>query len=374
MTTTHTNDIFYKIALTQVEGVGGILFRQLLAQFGTAEEVFKAKTDKLMRVQGIGKGIVEGFRKRETYFSVAEKTLETAQKLGVQLLSYQEENYPKRLKSLYDCPPIIYYKGTFDLNHPRTVGIVGTRLATDEGKEITRKIVEKLAQNNVAIISGLAFGIDIESHRAALDFHTPTVGVLANGVDIVYPDAHKKYIPEITINGGILSEIPFGIKPIRSSFLARNRIIAGLSDAVVVVESAQKGGSLVTAEYANNYHREVFAVPGRLGSKYSEGTNQLIKNNKAHIFTSTDDIIELMNWDLDISHNKFPEVDKEIDWSVFTEDESKVIAFLKEKGEVQIDTLSWETSVPLNKLASLLLNLEFQDLVKALPGKKFKLR
>lgn len=369
-------DLRYKIALTQVEGIGGILFRHLIAQFGSAEEALNSKRERLLKITGIGSTIADNFKRKNELLDIADATLEKADKQGVELISYQSEAYPKRLKSLYDCPPILYYKGSLDLNFSRTVAIVGTRQATDDGKQITQKIVEQLKPHQAAVVSGLAYGIDIEAHKAAIQHQLPTLAVMASGIDVVYPAAHKKYVDEIVANGGILTENPFGMQPIRQLFLSRNRIIAGLSDAVVVVESAKKGGGLVTAEFANNYHRDVFAVPGKLSSKYSEGTNQLIKTNKAQIFTSTDDIIEQLNWDLNQSSEQVATQfkNKDIDWSMLTDEESKVVHLLKEKGDMQIDTLSWESGISLNRLASLLLNLEFQDVVKALPGKKFVLK
>lgn len=367
-------DLRFKIALTHAEGVGGIVFRHLVAHFGSAESVLNAPTERLMKVQGIGSKIANEVKKAGKFLENADKILETAAKQGVDIFSYQAAEYPQRLKSLYDCPPILYSKGTANLNALRTVGIVGTRNATEAGKEITRKLVEGLKKLNVTIVSGLAYGIDIEAHRAAIQQDLPNIAVMANGIDVVYPAVHKKYLPDIIENGGLLTESSFGTKPIRQQFLARNRIIAGLSDAVVVVESAVKGGSLVTAEFANNYHREVFAVPGAIDSTFSEGTNMLIKRNKAQIFTGVRDIIEQLNWDIENPNARASNIEKDIDWSRFSDDESKVIKLLLDKTEMQIDNLSFESGVPLNRLASLLLNLEFQDLVKALPGKKFRLR
>lgn len=367
-------DLRFKIALTLAEGVGGIVFRHLVAHFGSAEAVLNASTERLMKVQGIGNKMSGQIRKSAQFLEQADNILQKAEKQNVSLFSYQAADYPQRLKSLYDCPPILYAKGNADYNAPRTVGIVGTRNATDAGKEITRKLVEGLKELNVTVVSGLAYGIDIEAHRAAIQHGLPTIAVMANGIDVVYPAVHKKYIPEIMNNGGILTESAFGMQPIRQQFLARNRIIAGLSDVVVVVESAAKGGSLVTAEFANNYHREVFAVPGAIDSKFSEGTNALIKRNKAQIYTGVQDIIEQLNWDIENPKAKATNIEKAIDWSRFSDDESKVLRLLHEKTEMQIDNLSFESSVPLNRLAALLLNLEFQDLVKALPGKKFRLR
>lgn len=364
----------YQVALTMVEGVGSIMFRQLINNFGSAENVFKAKTDKLLKTPGVGKQIAEGL-KNKNLFTEAEKLLNEVEKQQVKLFFSTDKDYPSRLKSLYDAPSILYYKGKADINSVRTIGIVGTRQATDYGKQITEEIVAQLKPYNICVISGLAYGIDIAAHKAALDNNIPTIGVMASGLDIVYPAQHQKYAEQMLESGGILSESPLGMKPIRNLFIARNRIIAGLSDVVIVIESAAKGGAMVTAEFANNYHHEVFAVPGSLTNKYSEGCNKLIKDNKANIFTSVNDIIESMNWD---TEGKVPEKNTtrntEIDLSQYTQEEGQVIAFLRTNGETQIDTLSWQTQIPVNRLASLLLNLEFQGIIKALAGKKFGLK
>lgn len=367
-------DLRFKIALTFAEGVGGIVFRHLVSHFGSAEAVLGASTERLMKVSGIGVKMAGQIRNSRQFIDRADGIIRKAENQGVHILSYQADAYPQRLKSLYDCPPILYTKGNANFNAARAIGVVGTRNATDAGKVITHKLVEGLRGLNVTVVSGLAYGIDMEAHRAAMLCGLPTIAVLANGIDVVYPAVHKKYIPEILGNGGLVTENTFGAEPIRQQFLARNRIIAGLSDVVIVVESAAKGGSLVTAEFANNYHREVFAVPGAIDSKFSEGTNALIKRNKAQIYTGVRDIIEQLNWDIENPKAKATQVEKMVDWSRFSDEESRVLRLLHEKTEMQIDNLSFESNVPLNRLASLLLNLEFQDLVKALPGKKFRLR
>lgn len=365
----------YQIALTHVEGVGGVSFRQLISHFGSAENVFKAKTDKLLKISGIGQTIIEGL-KSKNLLANAEKHLIEAEKKQITLLFSTEKNYPSRLKVLYDAPAVLYYKGNADLSHFRSIGIVGTRQATDYGKKITEELVQGISPYNPLIVSGLAYGIDITAHKAALENKLPTIAVLASGLDIIYPSQHEKYIEQICQEGGIISENPLGMQPIRNLFIARNRIIAGLSDASVVIESASKGGAMVTAEYANNYHREVFAVPGTLASKYSEGCNKLIKQNKANIYTKVDDIIETLNWDIEStseSQSKKPNR-SELDMSLFTNEESQVIAHLRQHGEMQIDELSWQTQISINRVASLLLNLEFQGIIKAMPGKKFGLK
>jgi DNA processing protein len=368
------SDKVFQVALSLVGGVGSVLYRQLISHFGNAETVFEAKKEKLLKISGVGNTIVENFSKRGELFNQAQKTIEKAEKEHAKIIFYNDADYPERLKGLYDSPAILYYKGNATLNHPRTIGIVGTRKMTDYGKKITEDIVEGLQNHNVQIISGLALGIDGAAHRAAVENGISTIGVMANGVDLVYPSSHQKMAEQMLLNGALISENPFGVQPLAQLFLARNRIIAGLSDVVVVVESAKKGGAMVSAEFANNYHREVFAVPGTLANRFSEGCNKLIQQNKALIYTSVSDIIEALNWDAEVTDNKrIKKTEPLIDLSKFTNEEASVISILK-KGELQIDDLSWQTQISMNRLASLLLNLEFQGIVKAMPGKKFGLK
>lgn len=363
----------YQIALTLVDGVGSVLFRQLINHFGSAEAVFNAPKERLIKLSGIGKMIVENITNNKNILEKAEKIVKDSDIKNIQIILSSDEAYPKRLKALYDAPAILYYSGNANLNHTKTIGIVGTRQATEYGKKITTEIVEGLKSYNPSIISGLAYGIDIIAHKAAIEQNLPTVAVVANGLDITYPASHKKYTEAIKNNGAIISENSIGMQPIASLFLARNRIIAGLSDLVIVVESASKGGALVTAEFANNYHRDVFAVPGMLGNKYSEGTNKLISSNKAQIFTKVEDLVNALNWD--IAQNANSEIiNNDIDLTTFTDEEAQVITLLRLNKEMLIDDLSWQSNISLNRLASLLLNLEFQDIVKALPGKKFALK
>ncbi|MGK0138322.1 MAG: DNA processing protein [Algoriphagus sp.] len=366
-------ELIYKLALKEAEGVGGVLFRHLISYFGSAQNVLESSDGKLLRTPGIGPAIISGIKKARKGFAEAEKLLEDSIKRGYQIISFQDEHYPRRFKGLYDAPPILFCSGSGNLNYGRTIGVVGTRKATDYGKEITEQIVSELAEYNITVISGLAYGIDIAAHKSALKHKLKTVAVMAGGLNHVYPAVHKKYVRDIVENGAMLSENKNDTVPVGPQFIARNRIIAALSDAVIIVESAKRGGGLVTAEYGNNYHKEVYAVPGSLNMPFSEGPNTLIRLNKAKIFTSTKNIIGDLDWSLDgdpVSQTKH----QELDLSRFTDDESKVISFLRKEGGFQIDDLSFETNIPLNKLASLLLNLEFQDLVKAMPGKKFKLR
>lgn len=266
----------YQIALTNVDGVGSVFFRQLLSHFGSAENVFKAKTDQLLKISGIRKSIIESLRNKNLLIE-AEKILQTAEKENITIFFSTDKNYPSRLKNIYDAPTILYYKGNADLNNSKSVSLVGTRQASEYGKRVTEQIIQELKDINPLIISGLAFGIDIYAHRAALENHLSTIAVFANGLDITYPSQHGKYIKSILESGGIISENALGTQPFRNLFLARNRIIAALSDVCIVVESAAKGGAMVTAEFANNYHREVFAVPDKSIINFQRGVIYLSK-------------------------------------------------------------------------------------------------
>nr|MBP8156584.1 DNA-processing protein DprA [Leadbetterella sp.] len=306
-------------------------------------------------------------------FIEAEKIVEHSVKNNIRIVSYKQDEYPKKLKGIFEAPPILFFKGKGNLDFPKSLAIVGTREASDYGKKSTEEIVSSLKEHNVQIVSGLAYGIDIAAHKAALKNGLSTVAVLANSLETVYPSAHKKVALEIEETGLLISEQPFGTLTKPSFFVARNRIIAALADATIVVESARKGGSMVTAEYANNYNKEVFAIPGGIFQKYSEGPNYLVSNNKAQIYTNTQDFVEWMKWDAENTQTKKTEKES-FDLSKYTQEESKVLSLLIQNGEMLIDDLSWYSQIHLNKLASILLNLEFADLVKQSPGKKFALR
>lgn len=366
-------ELLYLLALKEADGVGGVLCRNILSYLGSAKAFFEAPKAKLLKIPGFGEGIYNSLGKKQELLEKAEKHYELIQKHNVNLHVFSEGTYPHRIKNIYDAPPILFSKGKGDINNPIAVGIVGTRKATSYGKGITEDIVAGLKSINANIVSGLAYGIDITAHKAALEYGLPTTAVMAGGLGVIYPASHKRHIPAILENGLLISENHYENIPIGAQFVARNRIIAGLSDVTIVVESAARGGGLITAEYANNYHREVFAVPGRVGDSWSEGPNNLIKNHKAHIFTSVNQLIEQVSWNLD-KHKPIGESKSTFDLTKLSNDEAMVVTLLREKGAYPIDEISFETHIPLNKLASLLLNLEFMDLVRALPGKKFQLK
>jgi len=360
-----------QLTLRLTPGVGDVLLRYLIGAFGSAGAVLAARPGKLEKVRGVGPGLSRLIA-RKSAAAEAERLLERATDEQVRLLFYTDPDYPDRMRRLYDAPTLLFYRGHADLNAPRAVGIVGTRLATEYGKRITEEIVECLQKHNALVVSGLAFGIDIAAHRASLKTGLRTVAVMASGPDVIYPAAHAKTAKQMAETGGLLTEHPFGTQPDPRFFAARNRIIAGLSDAVIVVESAKKGGSLITAEYANNYHRDVLAVPGDLRRPLSEGCNDLIRRNKALIYTDVSALEEALNWDVD-GKSTATSAQAVLDFSNFTDEESQVLSLLRQGGEVHVDELAYRANLHHGRLAPMLLNFEFQGLVKSLPGKRYAL-
>ena len=360
-----------QVALTLVNGIGDVLIRNLISYAGSAQKAFVLPPAKLLKIPNIGVVLANNLHNKFIW-AEADKIIAQTEKDGVQILFYTDKNYPDRLKRNYDAPALMYYKGNADLNVTKTVAIVGTRQATEYGKMISAEIVEGLQLHNALIVSGLAYGIDIAAHKAALKNDLPTIGVMASGLDIIYPNQHEKTAQAMLEKGGLLTESPFGTGPDAPRFVARNRIIAGMCDVTIVVESAKRGGGLISAEYANNYHREVFAVPGDVRNKFSEGCNNLIRQNKAQIFTNVQDLIDTMNWDLS---GKTPEkVPAQLfDDTQFSDEEAQILALLRRNEAMQIDEIAWQSQMSMGNLASLLLSLEFQGIVKSLPGKKYGL-
>lgn len=358
------------LALHFIPGLGNFTIRQLVSYCGSASQVFKTPKGKLQKIPGIGPKTAEQVVNGKP-FEAAEKEWKRAAKENVQLIFYTDKNYPSRLKEISDAPSLLYVKGNVHLENPKTVGIVGTRKATAYGKERVDELVEGLVPHDVLVVSGLAYGIDIHAHRAALRCGLPTVGVMGSGIDVIYPAAHRETARKMIEHGGLISENPFGTAPDAHNFPQRNRIIAGLCDAIVVVEAAATGGALITAELANSYNRDVFAFPGSVGVATSEGCNYLIKTNRANLITSVKDLEYVMNWKTESQ----PEISKAAlrDTSSLSESEVCVIEAMRTKSPIQIDELSWRTNIPVNQLAGILLNLEFGSWVKALPGRQYAL-
>ena len=360
------------LALHNTPGVGDFLLKQLISYCGSAEEVFKKPKGKLMKIPGVGSITAESILS-EKPFALAEKELKKAEKSDTEILFYTDKKYPARLKQIEDAPALLYFQGNANLNYPKTVGIVGTRQATSYGKDMVAKIVNDLVPHQPLIISGLAYGIDIQAHKQALKDSLPTIGIMGSGMDIIYPAAHKETAIKMLEHGGLLTENSFGTKPDAHNFPARNRIIAGLCDALIVVEAAERGGALITAEIANTYNKDVFAVPGSIGNTYSEGCNKLIKTNKANIFTSVKDLEYIMNWSLEnVAQKKIKS--NHLDLSQFEPNEQTLLQILKDKNApIMIDELTIKSSLAPSLLASILLGLEFKNIVKSLPGKMFAL-
>jgi len=363
------------IALNLIPGIGGFAVKQLISFTGSASDVFQQKKVSIEKIPQIGQFISESIKlHRKEAFILAEEQIKHSEKEGSSILLYKDSDFPQRLKNAYDSPAMLYIKGTPPLNTSKVISIVGTRRATQYGKERVSEIISGLLPHHCLIVSGLAYGIDIEAHSMALKHNLPTVAVLASSLDVIYPQLHKKYVREMIVNqGGIISEYKYKTKLDPKRFPARNRIIAGMADATIVVEGAKKGGALITAHIANSYNRDVFAIPGRVGDPYSEGCNHLIKNHKAHLLESVKDIEYIMGWDQ--SKENFNTLQYSMEFPELDRNEKIVVDILKKEAKpVLFDNLSWLSEIPVNKLASLLLNLEFRGIINSLPGKLYQLK
>jgi DNA processing protein len=365
------NQNLYQIGLTMINGIGDIMGRQLLQSLGSAEAVFTEKRQALERIPGIGRLLANEI-KQPGVLRRAEEELGFIEKNKINCFFLTDNDYPERLRECPDAPLLLYAKGNVNLQAKHIVSIVGTRKASTYGKEQTEKLIAYLAQAlpDTLIVSGLAYGIDINAHRSALKNQLPTVAVLAHGLDRIYPLAHRQTAIEMLGNGGLLTDFPSKTNPDKPNFIKRNRIIAGLSDATLIIESANKGGSLITADIAFSYSREVFAFPGRATDPFSEGCNRIIRQNKAGLITCANDLIEAMNWDLPDKKKPAP-----IQTTLFAhenEDINRIHTLLKEKSELHINELALELEMPVFKLSPLLLEMEMEGIIKTIPGNRYK--
>jgi DNA processing protein len=366
------NDLFYLLALQQVEGIGAITAKKLLQHFGSPEAIFQAKKTELAKIDGIGKSTIINLHKKNG-FEQAKSEILFLEKEDINVFSFQCNEYPERLKNCHDAPLLLFQSGNVNWNNSKIISIVGTRQITSYGTEFTKKLLEEVAPLNPIIVSGFAYGVDIVAHQAAMEHNLQTIGVLAHGLNQIYPKTHKKYMAKMQENGGFLTEFWTYSKPDRENFVKRNRIVAGISEATIVVESAERGGSLITAEIANDYNREVFSVPGRATDKYSQGCNNLIKTQRAQMITSAADLIYLLNWDI---KNKTTIENKAIQKQLFvtlSEDEQKIYNYLQTKGKELMDIIALDCDLPIFKISSILLNMELKGVVRPLPGKFFEL-
>ncbi len=360
------NKPLYQIALTQIKGVGVAHARELVRAMGSEEAVFKGDARRLEAIPRISRRLIQEIRNPDV-LRRAEKELAFVDKNQLKLLFFTDDLYPRRLANCIDAPILLYAKGNTDFNHEKTISIVGTRNSTRYGEGFCKDFISEIAASfpDVQIVSGLAYGIDICAHRAALQNGLSTVAVLAHGLDRVYPRPHRQTAIDMLDNGALITEFPSDTNPDRHNFVKRNRIVAGMSDAVIVIESPKKGGSLITADIANSYFREVFALPGRVGDKISDGCNRLISDNKAVLLQSTESFITHMGWVLSEKQDEPRQTQLFTDLS---EEELAVVGLLSHAGTMQVNMMSIELNIPVSELFMILLELEMKALVEALPG------
>lgn len=361
-------ELFHLLALQSVEGIGEINAKKLINVCGSAKRVFGEKKRVLEKINGVGPYILKRLD-NPAIFEKAAGELEFLEKENLEALIISDEGYPERLKQCIDAPLVLFKKGNFKINEQRVISIVGTRRMTNYGLAFLKEFLTEIKVYNPIIISGMAYGIDICAHREALNNNLSTVGILAHGLDRLYPKVHEHIANKMMEYGGLLTEFWSNTNPDKENFVKRNRIVAGISEATIVVESARKGGSLITADLAGSYHRDVFAVPGRASDKLSSGCNLLIKSNKAAMITSVKDLEYILNWK---NEKKNP---NSVQTSLFIElsgDEQKLFEYLKKKDKVLLDLLAIECNLTIQKSVSILLQLELKGLIKSLPGKSYQ--
>lgn len=362
------NDLLYQIALTLVPNVGPVPAKILTEKFGNAESIFKASKKELESLEGIGSVKATSIKAFDD-FSRAEDEIAFIEKYNIETLFLSDQKYPKRLLNCYDSPTLLYYRGNADLNVSKIISVIGTRNHTDYGRQITEQLIDELQSLQILIVSGLAYGIDAIAHKAAIQNNLPTVGVLAHGLDTIYPPQHSGLAKQMLLNGGLLTELRKETTPDRHNFPKRNRVVAGMADATIVIETAVKGGSMITAELANGYNRDVFAYPGKVTDTKSAGCNHLIKNNKAILLEDSTQLIETLGW----SARKTKRREQKELFISLTNEEQILVDILKEKETVHIDEIYLKSGLTSSTVAASMLNLEFQNVLVSLPGKMYKL-
>jgi DNA processing protein len=362
-----TEELLAILRLQATQKIGDILAKKLIQTTGSASQIFKEKASSLQKIEGIGTLLVNNLLDEDS-LEKAEKELAYIQQTNTQFSYFLDADYPQNLKHCIDAPILLFKDGNINLHTDKIISIVGTRNITSYGRDFCNQLIKDLTEYNPVIVSGFAYGVDICAHKAAMDHNLQTIGVLAHGLDEIYPKTHKKYIHKVNENGGFLTEFWHDEKPLRENFLKRNRVVAGISKATIIIESAEKGGSLVTADIANSYNKDVFAVPGRANDVFSKGCNNLIKNNQAHLLTSAEDIVKMLNWDMVTdSTPKQKTLFVELD-----ENEQKIYDYLQQNGKQLLDVIALECAIPVYQLSSILLQMELKSVIKPLPGKMFE--
>jgi DNA processing protein len=364
-----TSDLYYRMALTLVPHIGDMHHKALLQHFGSAEGVFRAKKHELEKIPGVGSVRAASIR-RFDQFNLVESEMRFMEKYRIRALNPSDEDYPKRLVHCPDAPSLLYFRGTGGLNSPKILSIIGTRTPTDYGRELVRQLTESLAPYSVVIVSGLAYGIDTQAHKAALKCNLPTIGILAHGLDRIYPPANKHLAREMIEQGGLLTDFMSNTQPDPPCFVRRNRIIAGIADAVVVIETGIKGGSMITADMANGYNKDVFTFPGRVTDPKCEGCNRLISDNKACLLTCGQDLIRFLNWE------NAPRPVRSRQSEIFAElspDQRLILSLLGKSGAVPLDRLYLESGLKYSEMAAAILKLELEGQIVVMPGKQVRL-
>ena len=363
----------YKMGITLIKGIGNNLAKNLIAYIGSEEGVFKESQKNLAKIPGIGE-VLSNEIVNSDVLKRADQEIEFITKNKIKPYYFTDRDYPFRLKECADSPIMIYTRGNCNLNDGKFIGIVGTRNATEVGKENCKKLIMDLSQKlpNTVIVSGMAYGVDICAHKASVDYGLPTIGVVGHGLDRIYPAVHRPTAVKMIENGMLLTEYLSGTNPDRQNFVQRNRIIAGLCDATIVIESAERGGALITAEVANSYNRDVFAFPGRVDDEWSAGCNALIKTNKASLIVSADDLMHFMNWEKQEVKSL-----TNIQTSLFldlTDEEQNIVSTLRQFNEgLQLNELAIKLEAPISKISAMLLEMEFKGILKCLPGSVYKI-
>jgi DNA processing protein len=361
-------DLIYRIGITLIKGIGNITAKQIIENLGNVALLFTEKKHTLEKIHGLSRRIINEIHRPEV-LKRAEKEIRFIEKAHITPLFITDTAYPYRLKECVDAPVMLYLRGNADLNTGKIISVVGTRNATAYGRETTDRLLRDIRDTfpDCLIVSGLAYGIDIAAHRAALKESLSTVGILAHGLDRIYPPAHRNTAAEMLDAGGLLTDFISETVPDRQNFVKRNRIVAGISDCTVVVESAKKGGALITANIADSYNRDIFAFPGKTADKYSEGCNLLIKQKKAALITLAEDIFQEMNWSNQPEKTQ-PKIIQRMLFPELNPEERKVVELLSKAGNMQLNLLAIELDLPVSRLLVILFELEMNGMVRCKPG------
>ncbi len=367
-----SQELLYQIGLTMIDGIGDVNAKSLLAYCGSAAEVFRQNTAHLKKIPGIGERYSGAIARGKEVLLRAEEEIKFIEKYQIKPLFFSDPDYPSRLKYCSDSPVLIYFKGNADLNAEKIIAIVGTRRPSEYGRAKTEELISGLKSTGALIVSGLAYGVDYLAHKKAVENGLNTVGVLGHGLDRMYPQLHDKLAKKMLEQGGLLTDFMSGTNPDAVNFPKRNRIVAGLCDALVVVESKRTGGSLITATIANSYNKDVFALPGRAGDVLAEGCNGLIKRNRAALIENAEDLLDAMQW-LPEPENKKPkgrQVPLMLDLS---EEEQKIMNLFSVRNPLHIDEICQGADQPVSKVSATLLQLEFSNLLRSKPGKLYEM-